>query len=110
MSDAPSYITAFIADQQKFNIRCQIIAIQYAVNVVLTESASTPSHDARRILAVSVIQGRTTPKSLAQIVLTDPNIQAAAIADLANDAMAVADVNIDGRIQAVWNSLALAAV
>lgn len=110
MADAPSYIAAFIADQQRFNIRCQIIAIQYAVNVVLAEDPATPNHDARRILAVSIIQGRTQPSSLARIVLTDPFIQAAAIADVANSAMAVADVSIDGRLQAVWNSLALAAV
>lgn len=110
MSDPASLTTAQLAQDQLFNSRCQIIAIQYAVNVVLTENANIANHDARVLLAVHVIQRRVSPEMLAQIVLTDPNIAAAAIADVANNARAVADVNIDGRLQATWNSLALAAV
>lgn len=110
MSDPASLTTAQLAQDQLFNVRCQIIAIQYAVNVVLPENVNTALHAERSALAARVIQRRVSPEMLAQIVLTDPNIAASAIADLANNAKAVADINIDGRIQATWNSLAVAAV
>lgn len=110
MADPASLTTALIAQDQFFNWRCQIIAIQYAVNVVLAEDPATANHSARVTLAIGIIQRRIQPDALARIVLTDPFIAAAAIQDAANSARAVADINIDGRLQAVWNELALAAV
>lgn len=106
MAEAPSQTAAFIATHPAFNSRCQLIALQYAVNWVISEDPATASHAARLALATKVINGSISAVLLARIVLTDANIQAAAIADVANAAAAVADANIDGRIQAMWNALA----
>lgn len=110
MSDPASLTLALIAQDQRFNVRCQQIAIQYAVNYVLTEDAATPLHNERATLAAHILQRRVQPEMLALVVLGDQNIAAAAITDVANNARAVADVNIDGRLQATWNVLALAAI
>ena len=109
MSDAPSYTTAFIADQQKFNARVLFIATQLALTV-LAENPNTANHPPRAVFAVKILQRGIRPETLAEIVLADPNIQAAAIADLQNSATAVADIDIQSRLQLVWDSLALAAV
>lgn len=99
---------ATIALNGNFNQRCRMIAAQYAVNVVFVEDAGTANHTARVAFGQKVVTGTIAPDALAFVVLGDPSIQAAAIADLANMAAAVADVNIDGRLQAVWNALSLA--
>lgn len=103
---APSAIAANLASCPDFNRRCQLIAEAYAVNVVLLEDPGTANHVNRAALASKVVSGALSPEVLARVALTDPNIQAAAIADAANNGAAVADVNIDGRLQAVWNALA----
>lgn len=110
MSDPASLTLALLAQDQRFNVRCQQIAFQFAINFVLTENPNTALHAERAALATRILQRRVSADTLAQTVLTDPNIAAAAIADLANNARAVADVDIDGRLQATWNVLASAAV
>src|SRR5258708_55535 len=102
MADPASLTLALIAQDPLFNVRCLQIALQFAVNFVLTESVNTASHDQRAAFASRILQRRVQPETLALVVLGDQNIAAAAIADLANNARAVADVNIDGRIQATW--------
>lgn len=110
MSDPASLTLSRIAQDQLFNVRCLQIALQFAVNFVLTEDAATPLHAERATLAAHILQRRVQSEILALVVLADQNIAATAIADVANNARAVADGDIDGRIQATWNSLALAAV
>lgn len=110
MSDPASLTLALIAQDQRFNVRCLQIALQFAVNYVLTEDAAMPLHNERATLASRILQRRVQPETLALVVLGDQNIAAAAIQDVDNNARAVADVNIDGRIQGTWNVLALAGV
>lgn len=110
MADPASLTIALIAQDQRFNVRCLQIALQFAVNFVLTEDAATPLHNERAAFAAHILQRRVQPETLALVVLGDQNIAAAAIADVANNARTVADVNIDGRLQATWNVLALAGV
>ena len=106
MAEPPLQKVAEIAANAGFNLRCQMIATVYAVNVVLIESGATSNHANRVALASKVLSGAVPPSLLARVVLGDPTIQAAAIAYYANMAQAVADVNIDGRLQAIWDALA----
>lgn len=110
MADPASLTLALIAQDQRFNVRCLQIALQFAVNFVLAEDPNIALHTERAAFAAHILQRRVQPETLALVVLGDANIAAAAIADVANNARAVADVNIDSRIQNTWNVLALAGV
>lgn len=110
MTSPASQTAAFIAEHPQFNLRCQLIALQYAVNWVLAEDLVTANHANRIAFATKVINGAIPATLLARVALTDQNIQAAAIADASNAGSAVADQDIDGRIQAMWNALANALV
>lgn len=113
MSQPASQAAAFIADQPTFNLRCQLIAMQFAVNVVFSEGSGVTDHANRLALALKIVNGQISPNLLARIVLTDTTIQAAAVADVLNLAAAVPDTganSIDGRLQAMWNALADALV
>lgn len=102
----PSQLAFELADNIDFNLRCQLIALQFAVNFVLSEDPATANHANRLAFATKIMNGSISPGLIARVVLTDANIQAAAIADFANNGNAVADSNIDGRLQAMWNTLA----
>lgn len=111
MTSPNSYVLALLAQDMIFNIRCQQIAIQRALNIVLMENQNNvANHTARAGLAQRILQKRIQPDMIAQWVLADPNLQAFAIPDAANHAVVLADQDIDSRIQNVWDALSLAAV
>ena len=110
MSEPASYTTAFIANQERFNKRCQFIAAMVAVSSIFVEASNTADHQARVTFGVRVMNQQVSAKALAWAVLIDPNIQAAAIADVANSGDVVADIDIQNRLQNVWTALAVAGV
>jgi len=102
-----SQAAATIAQSSIFNLRCQLIALRYAVNVVLSEGA-VADHANRLSFALKVINGAISPTLLALVVLTDTTIQATAVADVANMGAAVPDTgadSIDARLQGIWTAL-----
>lgn len=104
-----SSILIGVARSDAFAGRIAIRALSAAV-AVANEAAITPDHAARVKYAALHLRGDANNKVLSGVVLTNPTIAAAAIADAANNGAAVLDADIDFQLASVWTAMGNALV
>lgn len=101
---SPSSQLVTIARSDAFSSRVAYLVLIEAISVA-AEDSGTADHAARMTFANKVMSGQVNAKLLAAIVLTDPYIAAAAIADIGSMADNVADASISARLAAVWTAV-----